>query len=689
MQDDIKDCGVASLLTIIKTYGGNVSFEYLKMITNTTKNGTNAYYLMEAAKTLGFDTRAVKGDVLKLNDDLLPCIAHVIIDSKYKHFVVIHKITKKYIVVADPSCGIKKMTYEEFNDISTNYFLLFVPNKKIPCFENKNEFLKVLLKKFFENKSVIVSIFIFSLIYTLINILTSYSFQFILEDAINKFSINNLYFIVIFLIIFTIIKSLIHYLRIDLLNYINCKLDFFLTSNTFKHIISLPYQYYKTKSTGDILSRINDLGNIKETLSNVFMSLFVDSILVIFVLTCLIKINLYLSLIAIFVIICYLLIIKIFSPHLHRRIIQNQQQVSNVNLSLIESLESVETIKGLALENTFYNKISDVYMKYINISYKFSKLFNLEGLFKDLINGVGFNMIIFCGALLVFKDKMTVGELITYNTLVIYFIEPLKSIIDSDIYLKRAKVALERIIDLYNIKEEQIKLDNKYTSNKIDGDITFNKLSYSYNGRDKMLEDIDFKIKKGQKILLCGDSGSGKSTLVKLIMKYFDIENNKLLINNKDINDYSLLEIRRDICYVSQNEKLFTDSIYNNIVLNRNVSYDCFLDICNILEVDKIIKNNINKYDMLLEENGFNISGGERQKIIMARALISKKNIYIFDESLSQIDIKSERKILENIFDKLKNNTVIVISHRFDNSDMFDSCFTLEDGKIRNGLIKV
>lgn len=689
MQDDIKDCGVASLLTIIKTYGGSVSLEYLKMITNTTKNGTNAYYLMEAAKIIGFDTRAVKGDVSKIESIFLPCIAHVIIDSKYKHFIVIHKITKKYIVVADPASGIKKMTYEEFNDISTNYFLLFVPNKKMPYFEDKNEFLKILLKKFFEYKSIILSIFVFSLIYTLINILTSYSFQFILEDAIEKFTRNNLYFIIIFLIVFTILKSLIDYLRVDLLNYINCKFDFFLTSNTFKHVILLPYQYYKTKSTGDILSRINDLGSIKEALSNVFMSLCVDSILVIFVLFSLIRINLYLSLIAIVVIVSYFLIIKIFSPPLHKKIIQTQQQVSNVNLSLIESLESVETIKGLSLEDIFYNKFSDIYKKYININYKFSKMFNLEGLFKDLINGIGLNMIIFFGALLVFKDKMTVGELITYNTLVIYFLEPLKNIIDSDIYIKRAKVALERVVDLYNIKEEQIRLDNKYTSNIIDGDIIFKELSYSYNGRDMMLKNIDFSIKKGEKILLCGNSGSGKSTLVKLIMKYFDVENDKLLINNKDINDYNLLEIRRDICYVSQNEKLFTDSIYNNIVLNRDISYDSFLDICNILEVDKIIKNNINKYDMFLEEDGFNISGGERQKIIMARALICKKNIYIFDESLSQIDIKSERKILEKIFKKLKNNTVIVISHRFDNSDMFDKCFTVDDGRIKNGLINI
>ena len=165
MQDDFKDCGAASLLTIIKTYGGNVSLEYLKMLTNTTKNGTNAYYLMEAAKSVGFDTRAVKGNITELREEFLPCIAHVIIDSKYKHFVVVHKISKKHITIADPSSGIKNMSYEEFNEISTNYFLLFIPNKKMPCFKNKNDFLKILLKKFLEYKSIVVSIFVFSLIF--------------------------------------------------------------------------------------------------------------------------------------------------------------------------------------------------------------------------------------------------------------------------------------------------------------------------------------------------------------------------------------------------------------------------------------------------------------------------------------------------------------------------------------------
>jgi ABC-type bacteriocin/lantibiotic exporter with double-glycine peptidase domain len=189
-------------------------------------------------------------------------------------------------------------------------------------------------------------------------------------------------------------------------------------------------------------------------------------------------------------------------------------------------------------------------------------------------------------------------------------------------------------------------------------------------------------ITKGERIFLCGQSGSGKSTLVKMLIKYYEIENDIIKIDNKDINDYNLLELRRDICYVSQKEKILTDSIYNNVVLDRDISYDEFLKLCKIFQIDNIVKNNICKYDMFLEEDGFNISGGERQKIIMARALIRNCSIYIFDESLSQVDVYNERIILTKIFEYLKDKTIIFISHRFDNKYLFDKVFNLGEGKI-------
>lgn len=683
MQDEIKDCGAASLLTIIETYGGNVSMEYLRMLTNTTKSGTNAYYLLEASKSIGFDVRAVEGSIELLNKKDLPCIAHVIIDKKYKHFVVIHDISKKYIIVADPALGIKKVLIDDFKKISTNKYLLLRPNKKIPNYKNNKDFIKKIIKDIFTHKKTIFFVFLNSFIYTLLNILGSYSFQFVIEDAINIGSFNNLYFIMLTMICFIIIKALVDYFRVELINYINYKLDFVLTHDIFKHIILLPYQYYRNKTTADIISRIGDIGSIKEALNSAFISI-IDGILLIFIFIALVNINIYLSLLSLLIVILYFLVIKIFNNKLNSSISINQQEISKVNLSLIESIESVETIKGLNIENEITDKFDDTYTNCLNKNFKLLSIFNKEGLLKDLINGLGINLIILIGSLLVLKDKMTIGELITYNALVIYFLEPIKNIIDFNVQINKVKVAIRRIIDLYSINKEQLNIDKKYVDKKLDGKIDIINLSYSYNGRDKILDSVNLVIQKYQKIMLCGDSGSGKSTLVKILMKYYDIPNNVITIDEKDINDYNLLQIRRDICYVSQNEKLFTDSVYNNIVLDRNIEYNEFLKVCKITGVDKIVNKNISKYDMLLEENGFNISGGERQRIIMARSILKNANIYIFDESISQLDIESERKMLIKIFKAFSKKTIIFVSHRFDNKDLFDNIYFIREGHIND-----
>ena len=170
-QDDLKDCGVCSLLTIIKTYGGGVSKEYLRELTKTTKKGTNAFCLLEAGKKLGFTTKAVKGNVLDLNKEMLPCIAHVVIDNSYQHFVVIVNINKKrnIITISDPAKGIVKYKLDEFNKITTNQYLIFIPNKKIPYLKKNREVLNNIIEIVFKHKYIFLSILLFSFIYTFIN----------------------------------------------------------------------------------------------------------------------------------------------------------------------------------------------------------------------------------------------------------------------------------------------------------------------------------------------------------------------------------------------------------------------------------------------------------------------------------------------------------------------------------------
>ena len=684
MQEGSKDCGACALLTIIKTYGGNVSLEYLKDLTRTTKDGTNAYLIMNAAKEMGLDSKAVRGSIFDLEDNMFPCIAHVIINKNMGHFIVIHKLdrNKKILTIADPAVGRRLMSYTEFLEITTNQFILFTPIKQIPVFETKNKLKESIIDICKNNINTLISIFSFSLFCIIINIITSYKLQFIIDNVISNNSDKNLNLIISIILFLTIIKIINNYIRNTLLNYIDHELDHILIKDIFKHIISLPYLYYKNRTTGEIISRINDLCEVRETISKLFITIFIDVILVVFVFITLLTINAKLTLISLFIALSYVIVLFIFNKIIKKYIKTLKENSAEVNSYLHETITSIDVIKGLSLEEKINNNFEKKYNKYLNNRFKYNRNFNIENFIKEVIDYIGIILILMLGTKLVLESKMTLSELITYNSLIIYFLEPIKSIVDFNVDLKKVKETIKRINDLYSIKKEELDFNEKYTNKEFKGNIKIKDLSYSYNTKNNILDKVKLNIKKGEKILITGNSGSGKSTLVKILMKYLKIENNQVEIDDKDLNHFNVKELREYISYVSQNEILYNETIYNNVIINRYVDYDEFLEVCKITKVDEIMDKTPFGSSFMIEENGFNLSGGERQRIMLARALIKKAEIYIFDESLSQIDIKKERDILKELFKKYKNKTFIVISHRFDNIDLYDRQIKIESGKI-------
>ena len=231
------------------------------------------------------------------------------------------------------------------------------------------------------------------------------------------------------------------------------------------------------------------------------------------------------------------------------------------------------------------------------------------------------------------------------------------------------------------IDNEEFKNNYFYLPYIMDGTITIKNLNYQI-GTKKLFNELTLTINYGEKILLSGESGCGKSTLVKMIMRYIDVTYNTIKISDIDINHYHLQNIRSNITYVTSNEYLFNDTLRNNICLYKEYSEEEIIKICNICLVSDIYKNKENFLDIIIEENGFDLSSGERQRIILARSLMKKTSIYIFDEALSQIDINKEKKILESIFEYLKEKTIIIISHRFNNKKLFDRILKLEKGQI-------
>ena len=678
LQDGIKDCGVCCLLSIIKHYGGNVSKEYLRDLTNTTKNGVTAYNIIETAKKLGFDSYALCGDLEEIDANNLPVIAHIIINKSYKHFIVIYKIDflNEKVLVMNPAKGKEILSFSEFKLESSSNYIFLKPIKKLPTFQEKKIIRNTIIKYILKNKQLLIYLIILTIFFFILNLLSAFHFKYLLDYVINYNISKNALIISITVLIIYILKEIISYLRDIIILKYSEMFDEVVTIKIYKQIILLPYLYYKNRTTGEVISRIKDLGVIKGFIIEVITSISTSLLSIIIFFIVLFNINSKLTYLSIFQFILLLLLNFIFKNKIKDKTIKYYKQEEKVNSYLVESLSSVDAIKGMHIEKRTIDKFLLKYKKYLESVYSLSITNEANKSLKNIINSIFIVLLLHLGTILVIDNKITLSEFIIYQSINNFYLSSFYSFISIINEYPKYKASLERIEDIFNIKEEVFDSSNYYTNYNLNGDILYKNLSYSYNSK-KLLNNINFKIKYKDKIFLYGPSGTGKSTFVKLLMRYIEMPFGYISINNIDINHYHLDILRNNITYVSQQEYLFNDKLYNNITLGREIDKN---------EIEKVVKmlylNEVGSLNRMVEENGFNFSGGERQRIILARSVLKKSSIYIFDEALSQIDVIKERDILINIFKYLKDKTIIVISHRFDNKDLFERIIRIEKGSI-------
>lgn len=678
LQDGIKDCGVCCLLSIIKHYGGNVSKEYLRDLTNTTKNGVTAYNIIETAKKLGFDSYALCGDLKEIDANNLPVIAHVIINKSYKHFIVIYKIDflNEKVLVMNPAKGKEILSFSEFKLESSSNYIFLKPVKKLPTFQEKKIIKTTIIKYILKNKQLLIYLIILTIIFFILNLLSAFHFKYLLDYVINYNISKNALLISITVLIIYILKEVISYLRDIIVLKYSEMFDEVVTIKIYKQIILLPYLYYKNRTTGEVISRMKDLGVIKGFIIQVITSISTSFLSTIIFFIVLFNINNKLTYLSIFQFIMLLLLNFIFKNKIKNKTAKYYKQEEKVNSYLVESLSSVDAIKGMHIEKRTIDKFLLKYKNYLESAYCLSITNEANIYLKNIINSIFIVILLHLGTILVINNEITLSEFIIYQSINNFYLSSFYSFISIINEYPKYKASLERIEDIFNIKEEVFDSSSYYTNYNLNGDILYKNLSYSYNSKI-LLDNINFKIKYKDKIFLYGPSGTGKSTFVKLLMRYIEMPFGHISINNIDINHYHLDILRNNITYVSQQEYLFNDTLYNNITLGREIDKK---------EINKVVKmlylNEVGNLNRMVEENGFNFSGGERQRIILARSVLKKSSIYIFDEALSQIDVVKERDILINIFKYLKDKTIIVISHRFDNKDLFERIIRIEKGSI-------
>ena len=660
-QQNAKDCGVVCLYNIIKYYKGNISVDELRQMLSTDKNGTSVYSIVKASNELGLISNAYECELNDLCNLTLPVIAHIKALEKFDHYVIIEKLKDDTITIFDPIRGHITYELEDFEKEWSNIIITFEKTKNIVNRKSKS-FLRKFLPYVFKNYKVIISVFLISIVFSYLNLQQSMYLSYLYDNLSIIFKVFLLF---AFLSVF---RFVIDYIR----NYIIIKytedFDYKITTNTYQKILSLPLNYHHTRPIGDIIARINDLSSIKEFINSISFSFIIDLMYILLICIILFMISKVMFLMIMIFSTIYILIYILYRDSIKNKSLIVKENASISSSYLIETLLGIDTIKNLNIDNYVLPKLKKNYKTFLSESIFLNKIIINFKLIEDLICNLSYVLVIFIGVVLYTKHAISLSSVMTFNTLVIYFYISLKSVISLDEIIIDSKNSYKRLNSLYSERSSKdiINLKKIDTINKI----SFTNLCYSYCD-DYIVNNINFDVNENDFIFIKGKSGVGKSTIFKLLTKELECDNDMIKINDIDINDISRENIINNICLVSQNEYIFTDTVLNNIKLFKEATKEEIDKVIRITEIDEFLKRRGITTDFLLEENGHNLSGGERQRIILARSLLQNKKILILDETMNELDVESERSILKKIRTEY-NNTLILISHRDNNSDLFD-----------------
>lgn len=449
-----------------------------------------------------------------------------------------------------------------------------------------------------------------------------------------------------------------------------------------RHLFELPVNFFATRRTGEIVTRFNDANAIIDAMANTILSLFLDLGITIIVGSVLAVQNIQLFLLSLISFPVYFLIVYTFMKPFER--LNQEQMASNATLSssIIEDINGIETIKSLTSEKSSYQKIDREFVDYLKKSFAHQKSEAIQNSIKQATQLIINVLVLWFGAKLVISNQLSVGQLVTYNALLGYFTEPFQNIINLQTKIQTATVANRRLNEVYLVDSEFKANESQELQKNNSYDLTINKVSYQYGYQKPILNDFSLKIAFGEKIALVGVSGSGKSTLAKLLVNFMSPSSGSIQIGSQDITHVHRQNLRRHVTYLPQNPYIFTGSILDNLTLGApdGTTQEDILNAVMLADIKNDIENMPQNYQTEISEDG-GMSGGQKQRIALARALLSQSPILILDESTSNLDVLTEKKIIDNLL-TIKNKTIIFIAHRLTIAEKAQRVILLESGAI-------
>jgi ATP-binding cassette, subfamily C, bacteriocin exporter len=682
-QHDITDCGAACLASIAAFYKLNIAIAKIRQYAATDNRGTNLLGLIEAANKIGFIAKGVKGPFESIFQIPKPAILHVIINKSLQHYIVLININKNYIKFMDPFDGeIHKKSHKEFLEIWTGIMLLIVPSEGF----RTDSVNKSVLRRFFlllePHKTVLVQAFFGALIYSILGLTTSIYVQKVIDFVLVEGNINLLNLLSVLMILILLLKVFISTMKSVFVLKIGQNIDMILIIGYYKHLLTLPQFFFDTMRVGEIISRINDAVKIRVFISNVFIEVVASFLIVVFTIGFMSLYSVKLAFIVFIGIVLYSVVYFIYNNHNKKYLRKIMENAADVESHLVESINNIATIKHFGIEIYSNVKTETRFIKLLKSTYVSNKSNVVINNLSELIAGGLTITIIWLGSLMVVNQEFTPGILLSFYALLAYLISPVKQLINSNQIIQDALIASDRLFQIMDLDRDEGENNKVTLERSLIDSIKFANVSFRYGTRVQVFKNLNFIAQKGMITAIVGESGSGKSSIISILQKLYPIQSGSIEIGKFNLHYIRNSSLRKLIGIVPQKIELFAGTITENIALGvSEPNMKQIIEVCEMLHLKDFIENLPGGYNASIGEHGISLSGGECQRIAIARALYKSPEILILDEATSSLDPVAEMHV-KSVMDMMRSQgkTIIVISHRLSTVMHADKICVIHNG---------
>jgi len=703
-QTEAKDCGPTCIKIIAKHYGKIINTQQLRTLSETTREGSSLLGLSEAVEKMGFRSLGVKLSFTKLLEASLPCIVH----WNKNHYVVVYKIKNGVVYISDPAHGLITYTKDEFikswvgNNADENteegIALLVEPT---PLFY-KEDFDKdepfgfsFIFKYLFKYKKFIIQLIIGLLAGSLLQLIFPFLTQSVVDVGIKNQDVNFIYLILFAQLFLYIGKASLEIIRSWILLHLSTRVNISLISDFFIKLMKLPISYFDVKMTGDLLQRINDHKRIERILTTssltILFSLF-NLVIFSFVLG-------YYSfqILGVFVFgsVLYISWVLFFFKRRKELDYKHFSQLSQEQSKVIELINGMQEIKLHNAERRMRWNWEYVQARLFKISTKSLALEQTQSVGSNFINELKNMFITILSAKLVIDGEITLGMMMAISFIVEQLNAPVTQLISFMRDLQDAKISLDRLGEIHNMEDEEKQGEEKVTNIPENADIQLKNISFRYTGGlEPVLKDVSFTIPTNKTTAIVGVSGSGKTTLMKLLLRFYEIDKGEILVNNFNLKNISQKVWRAYCGVVMQEGYIFNDTIAKNIAVGADyVDTEKLIHAVDIANISDYIDGLPLGYNTKIGNEGSGLSTGQKQRLLIARAVYKNPKFLFFDEATSALDANNEMVIMEKLNTFFSDKTAVIIAHRLSTVKNAYQIVVLDKGKIveignHNELIK-